>query len=236
MATWNAAFLSNPKSSDSPSQGDDEIRNLRAAIQERIKNEHTTYDADATGGVPALDWLHKAGSSISYYLPTASEPAVGLSGSPLKAGALWYDTTLDVIKVWTGAAWVIAADNILGTTARAALLQVIVSVLAVSPTIVLTKVLDIGDWNMDSTTLKSVAHGLDATKIRSIKALIRDDAGTSVYDIGNNAGASSYPGGSVAALGATDITLNRLSAGTFDSTTFDATTFNRGWIVVTYVP
>jgi hypothetical protein len=151
--------LDNPRTSDTPTQGDDEIRALRAAIQERIKNEHTTYDADATGGVAALDWLHKAGSSISYYLPTESAPTVGLSGSPLKNGALWYDTTLDVLKVWVGSGWTVVALNVMQGASRA-------SLASLGATGLYTKVLTL-NWPIFDIAA-SAAHGLDVTKIRSI--------------------------------------------------------------------
>ncbi len=225
MATWNSAFLLNPKSTDTPTQGDDEIRTTRSAIQERIKNEHTTYDADATGGVAALDWLHKAGSAVGYYLATASAPAVGLSGSPLTAGQLWYDTTLEAFKVWTGAAWITIAYK----------------TLADSPTLLKTKVVDVGDWNMDATASVAVAHGLTSTKIRAYKAIIRNDADTITYPLEYYMSTSiggvpvTCPSGRIEA-GAANMTLTRFATGTFDSVNFDATSYNRGWITIWYVP
>lgn len=211
MATWNSLFLLTPRSYDSPTQGDDEIRTFKAALQERIKNEHTTYDADATGGVAALDWLHKAGSAVGYYLPTASEPAVGLSTSPLKAGALWFDTTTLGLKIWTGAAWISLDPSV---------------------TPLLTKVIATGDWNMDTTTGLNIAHGLDSTKIRTIAVFIRNDLSPTVYhELDYGAGQSGY-----GRWDAVNINLTRYDAGVFDNTNYDAVAYNRGWITIWYVP
>lgn len=97
-----------------------------------------------------------------------------------------------------------------------------------------TKVIDIGDWNMDSTVFVNVAHGLpDYTKIRSISALIRRDDDSTYYDFAtadnNTAGTNSGLNAST-----TNINLSRATGGTFDGINFNATTFNRGWIVIQY--
>ena len=87
------------------------------------------------------------------------------------------------------------------------------------------KVIDIGDWDMVATVQVSIAHGLTASKIREISALIIADstAGYFTFD-SNNGGASSAD--------ATNIILGRTTGGAFDSTTYDATPFNRGWITI----
>ena len=47
-----------------------------------------------------------------------------------------------------------------------------------------TKIIEIGDWNMDSTNSIGVAHGLTLSKIRGIEsAIIRDDGDTSYFNI-----------------------------------------------------
>jgi len=95
--------------------------------------------------------------------------------------------------------------------------------------------INIGDWNMDSTDTKSIAHGLsNYKKVRSISVIIRDDADSYYqslievyYSTGANFGGSIY-------FDATNITLTRVIGGTFDSTSYDATSYNRGWITIEF--
>lgn len=96
-----------------------------------------------------------------------------------------------------------------------------------------TKIIDIGDWNMDTSGFVSVAHGLTFTNIRAISVIIRNDANTDYYDFpmydqtGTNVGSAK----AVAA----SITLSKSSAGFFDSVDFNSTSYNRGWITITYI-
>lgn len=103
------------------------------------------------------------------------------------------------------------------------------------------KILEIGDWNMDSTTSVEVAHGLTLSKIRDIKVVIREDDATlhplieSYWGIGP----SVWTGGWWEAE-TTNITLYRTTNdsswdGIFDNANFDSTSFNRGWIIIDYV-
>lgn len=88
------------------------------------------------------------------------------------------------------------------------------------------KILEIGDWNMDSLSPVYVAHGLSISNIRRVTILIRDDANTSYYNF------ESY--GSFF-IGVTNISLNRTFSSIFDSTSFDSTSYNRGWVIIEYV-
>jgi len=104
------------------------------------------------------------------------------------------------------------------------------------PTLV-RKIIDIGDWNMDSDQTKAVAHGLSASAIRSITATIRKDAAASpfnYYQIDFHDGATTH--GGVGATTSTDIQLKRTGAGFFDSTDFNSTSYNRGWITIWSTP
>ncbi len=98
----------------------------------------------------------------------------------------------------------------------------------------LTKVIDIGDWNMDSTNAVVVNHGLDATKIRSVTGLLRDDTAFQRYPI-------PFPQVSgnidvdIANVSSTAVGLFRRTSGAFDGTDFDATSYNRGWLIIQYV-
>lgn len=98
------------------------------------------------------------------------------------------------------------------------------------------KVVNIGDWNMDSTVSVTVAHGLaDFKKIRAIDCIVRNDSDTTYANLLALApGGSQEPGGSAQFIDSTNITLVRKTSGTFDSTSFDSTSYNRGWVTITY--
>ena len=98
-----------------------------------------------------------------------------------------------------------------------------------------TKVLEIGDWNMDSLNFRNVNHGLTMTKIRSISGILRDDGGNDFYSIGSHYSLLSQPlAAAITSVQATWIVVTRLTGGAFDSTSFDRTSYNRGWLTVTY--
>ena len=95
----------------------------------------------------------------------------------------------------------------------------------------LMKVIEIGDWDMDATTNLNVAHGLTLAKIRFVTIMIVDDLSSGQYDLAyGNAGSAS---GSFT-LDATNVALNRVIGGFFDTAGFNATTFNRGWVTIWY--
>lgn len=96
-----------------------------------------------------------------------------------------------------------------------------------------TKVLDIGDWNMDTTVTKNVAHGLTFANIRSIRVLIRNDANTARYSFTDiNVGGTTYQ---AVTADATNISMFRETGGIYDSANYDSTSYNRGWIIIEYV-
>lgn len=111
-----------------------------------------------------------------------------------------------------------------------------------------TKVVEIGDWNMNSTSGVNIAHGLpDVTKIRSVSVIIRSDGSTIVYDFLSSPGVDqpstalniSKRSGTIAEINSTNIELDQKqddgsSSSFFDGTGFDSTSFNRGWITIVY--
>ena len=104
-----------------------------------------------------------------------------------------------------------------------------------------TKVVEIGDWDMEvsnvGTSTVSVAHGItDFKKIRSVQCVIRNDGDTTYYDLNKISGSNAEVQGGVDSIGSTNITL-RINTGLtafFDSSDFNTLTFNRGWITIQY--
>lgn len=111
-----------------------------------------------------------------------------------------------------------------------------------------TKVINIGDWNMDADNEVTITHGVtDYKKIRSIKAIIRNDADTVFTDLQPIVSTSGIAvGGCISDIGATTFKLRRFSAADitalgwgslnslYDLTTYDSTSFNRGWVTIVY--
>jgi hypothetical protein len=97
-----------------------------------------------------------------------------------------------------------------------------------------TKILDIGDWDMDADATVSVAHGVTYANIRHISAMLRNDADTGKYPVGQIdigvAGLEIY----FDTVTSTNVVLARQTGGPFDSTDFDSTSYNRGWITIIY--
>lgn len=101
-----------------------------------------------------------------------------------------------------------------------------------------TKVIEIGDWDMDSNQVVDVAHGLsDYTKIRTIDVMIRADAGASniILPLNSFNYISGNTCGGVNLVTSTDIQLRRKAGETFDDPEFDSTSYNRGWITIQYL-
>lgn len=96
-----------------------------------------------------------------------------------------------------------------------------------------TKVLEIGDWDMDASGSASVTHGLTRDNIRSVTVLIIPDDGV-VW---------SFLGGIVTGIAtnrdgfritSTIVDCRRLTGGDFDSSLYNSTSFNRGWVTIVY--
>lgn len=100
-----------------------------------------------------------------------------------------------------------------------------------------TSSVNIGDWNMDSTFLKTVNFAslgiTSVTKIRAIQVLISSDAGQ-WYTL--NGGDDTYPAptGWVGNYTNTTINLYRLLGSKFDVPGFSSVPFNRGIVTITY--
>lgn len=97
-----------------------------------------------------------------------------------------------------------------------------------------TKQINIGDWNMDTTATINVTHGVtDYKKIRSVEVMIRADSDSTYLPL-NHVNTSSVVQGGVNVVEPTFITLYRLTGGDMDGVGYDSTGFNRGWIIIVY--
>jgi hypothetical protein len=94
-----------------------------------------------------------------------------------------------------------------------------------------TKVIEIGDWDMNvpGLSIVNVAHELDLADIRSFSAMIRNDLDTSA-DMVDTFGTELFMSAS-----ATVITLRKPAGSVYETPDYDATSYNRGWIVITYM-
>jgi len=96
-----------------------------------------------------------------------------------------------------------------------------------------SKVIEIGDWDMDANFSKAILHGLTAANIRGLSALIRSDDASFLNDMNVTDGSSGGLNGTY--ISTTTIVLARETGGHFDKTTYNATSYNRGWVTLWYV-
>jgi len=96
------------------------------------------------------------------------------------------------------------------------------------------KILDIGDWDMDGTLSKNVAHGLAIASIRLIEVLIRNDAATLLHALDRDLLRDGSADGSVE-TNFTNVVCTRVAGSLFDAAAWSTTPFNRGWVIILYV-
>jgi hypothetical protein len=115
--TWNANYKLTPLGQDSPTGADDEFRLLKDSIDQRMKNEHETFETDNSSGAEGDDFVHKAGSGKIYYqdeAPTLRPDGVTSLDSE-DTGRLWMKSSTLQLLVWTGSAWVGGAAMPIGS-------------------------------------------------------------------------------------------------------------------------
>jgi hypothetical protein len=97
----------------------------------------------------------------------------------------------------------------------------------------LTKIIQIGDWNMDTTLGVTIAHGLaNFLNIRKISVMIIQDGSGNIEDF--NAFIATSGGRRRISATSANIVLERDTGGVFDDPLYDATSFNRGFITIYY--
>lgn len=107
--------------------------------------------------------------------------------------------------------------------------------------IIIVKVMDIGDWNMDSVATITINTGIHYNRILFIIPKIRPDDTIVENESRYFLGTYYYCGGDGhvipyhhSADADTELRLFRCSGGPFDNANFDKTPFNRGWITIFY--
>jgi hypothetical protein len=108
----------------------------------------------------------------------------------------------------------------------------IVTVPSGSPQL-LTKVIEIGDWNMDTNSSTFFPHAslFDYTKVRTINVIIRNDANSVFIPLDSPITPSAV---GYFSINGTNIALFRATGGQFDNSAYSSTSYNRGWVTVTY--
>jgi hypothetical protein len=100
-----------------------------------------------------------------------------------------------------------------------------------------TSVVDIGDWNMDSNSSRTVSISIDFKKIRSVSGVIRNDADDTYYPfsgITDTVLTGETPTVAMQYMETGAIYLLRVNSSLFDSINFDSTSYNRGWLTIVH--
>ena len=102
-----------------------------------------------------------------------------------------------------------------------------------------TKVINIGGWNMNVDSIKTVAHGLTLSKIRSVDVNIVNDDGSKLTSLLTNYGGTLYSETTGSYLiDSANINLNCLASfSTFYNTNplYSGVIVNRGFVVIKYI-
>lgn len=140
----------------------------------------------------------------------------------------------------------LAASTVLGLVSKGASSDVAVSndtfmgvqPLYVPPSVLndfsgglLKTVVNIGDWNMDTTEQINVTHGLTLSKIRGVTAYIRDDGSNAFFPLDSVDNSVIIQGG-ISYIDANIVNLFRLTGGKYDNSNYNATSFNRGYLII----
>lgn len=97
-----------------------------------------------------------------------------------------------------------------------------------------SKRIDIGDWDIEGTSSKLVAHGItDISKIRTIEVTVRNDTGTELL-IFPKFKTFSIALLSVDKITATNVELVRLTTDAIFSD-YSSTGYNRGYVTIKYI-
>lgn len=211
----------------------------------KIRNAANTawislYDL-ATGGAVTLDGLTSSIAELNILdgvTATFAELNVLAGITPSTTELNHVNGVTSAIQTQMNLKAAIASQTLTGTpraptaAAGTSSTQLATTAFVENKSVLQTKVLDIGDWNMDASSQVDVVHGLTMSKIRGATITIRADIATVAIFGGI---AISVTELWLTQATATVITAKRKTSGVFDSTSYDSTSFNRGWIIIFYV-
>lgn len=145
---------------------------------------------------------------------------------------------LGIVATYSGTTLQVLVDRVVGTGTIANWVVSIGyrnNVRTISNTGLITKVVEIGDWDMDTNTVLLVNHGIaDYKKIRSISVMIRDDDDVTYSFLDRFNTGDLLQDGACNGAGTTQLSLYRRPSGFYDSVDYNATGYNRGWITIQY--
>ena len=161
------------------------------------------------------------------------------SASNIPIGSVRWSSASNRFEKWNGTAW----ESLDGRTATIPEINAVCSgntataeeIIKSSKNIGVTKprqkVVEIGDWDMDTNNSVSVAHGLDLSKIRGVNIMIRSDDSLLNGGINQNIGVGQVGAAIGIAVNGTNVIMEREGYGGLN---YNATPFNRGWITIQY--
>lgn len=190
------------------------------------------------------NYLLLTGGTMSGAIAMGNNKITGLGAATANGDALRYEQLVGVYLLLTGGtmsgAIAMGNNKITGLAAAtvngdAVRFEQLPATPAVTPVMV-----EIGDWNMDTTLNVDITHGVDPKKIRGIDVIIRDDSDQNYDKLEFGATGTGELQGWVELIRTSGLTtslrLRRLTGGYFDTTAYDATSYNRGWVTIQIAP
>ncbi len=201
-------------------------------------NNFLGFDAS---GDPIVSSGAVGGISVSSFVETLlglTTAAAFMSGLGITAFAqtLFDDADAAAFIATLGITATVAEINTVadGITATVAEINTVADGIGV--TIPRQKIVELGDWDMDTNDSHSVAHGLNLSQIIGVNVMIRNDADSNRFGgRGHGTLSDTYTELTIRAVGPTNLNFLRRTGGTFDSTDFDSTSYNRGWAIIFYL-
>lgn len=235
--TWNSGYNATPVGSTTPAASLDSIlQEMKSELWKRLKLLFN-FETDPDGGGYAFDLVDDVvlAEHISGLTGTGAVDADNIPGGSTNkyvAGG-----TLD--EIGEGTTYKRVAAAAVGTAGVLNPVETVKDQGGIATDGLKCKIIEIGDWNMDSSTSKTVAHGMaNIMTIRGITVIVRNDDNNTVYTMAGSFTTDAnyaYCDLTVDYVDATNVSMHRvLSPGKFDSTNFNATSYNRGWITILY--
>ena len=238
---WTTGWEALPANLSSPSLGPAYIRGLKTAIHERMWNEHGTYSNASSGadGSPGKDWVHKAGSAVTYFVTTTptKRPDASTAFTTSDTGRMWVNSTSRAVKALSGTAFAPVSSYERHKFLNSKYL-----------------VTSIGSWNMGGSTVQSGKFVylyfssypfLSQMLAKRVSVIIQSDGGNCWWPFPNMRGHDVFKtADNLHYVYTFQIPLNyfyvRLIRGGVQVTSpymtkFTNTGINRGWVVIEYV-